>query len=544
MSKKKSKKTILVGPVRTNLEAFGVAILAAVLLKWFCIEAYQIPTSSMQPTLMGSSEADVYDRILVDKLIQTWREPQRWDITVFKYPLQKNQNYVKRIGGMPGDRLFIGGGNLYQVSGDGAARTFTPIRKPDDLQEEMWKNVFPARMETRSETKMLGEIWAASPGKAASEVGEDVKLSLANGVARLFFRDEADGGMVDRVWDGYPAAVASKIREKTIGYMRTQEIVPDCRLGATVTTEQALDEFALEIDVSRPGNPKLTFAFVVRGDKATLEVRDDKQTLGKSDEFACALAAGTPTGLMFAHVDDMLIAWRDGDELQRFDAAAWAIRDGCVLPQKDGRLEFPINQRVVPQFSARGKGNVTLQELRLDRDQHYTRDQAPEVIEVPEGHYYMLGDNTLQSIDSRGWTAITIGVDADDNVVPPDSPEAVRTLRGNKRPMSLANPPDRDETPIAYPEQKAIVIIDEYGELHRLKAEIGPNWGNPSDGSPVVFIGKDGKPWTAPTTTNTKGISFVPRSDIQGRALLVFYPFRPISWLTGNAWPGRFGFVR
>jgi hypothetical protein len=31
----------------------GVAILAAVLLKWFCIEAFQIPTSSMQPTLMG-----------------------------------------------------------------------------------------------------------------------------------------------------------------------------------------------------------------------------------------------------------------------------------------------------------------------------------------------------------------------------------------------------------------------------------------------------------------------------------------------------------
>jgi hypothetical protein len=40
------------------------------------------------------------------------------------------------------------------------------------------------------------------------------------------------------------------------------------------------------------------------------------------------------------------------------------------------------------------------------------------------------------------------------------------------------------------------------------------------------------------------GISFVPRTDIQGRAVLVFYPSRPFSWLTGNAWPGRFGFVR
>ena len=47
----KTKKPPTMGPIRTNLEAFGVAILAAVLLKWFCLEAYQIPTSSMQPTL-------------------------------------------------------------------------------------------------------------------------------------------------------------------------------------------------------------------------------------------------------------------------------------------------------------------------------------------------------------------------------------------------------------------------------------------------------------------------------------------------------------
>ena len=91
MSKTAAKKIPLMGPIRVNLEAFGVAILAAVLLKWFCLEAYQIPTSSMQPTLMGDQASQVFDRILVDKLLQTFREPKRWDITVFRYPLQKNQ---------------------------------------------------------------------------------------------------------------------------------------------------------------------------------------------------------------------------------------------------------------------------------------------------------------------------------------------------------------------------------------------------------------------------------------------------------------------
>ena len=176
-SKKKTKKPILVGPIRHNLEAFGVAILAAVLLKWFCIEAYQIPTSSMQPTLMGSNEAGVYDRILVNKLIQTFREPKRWDITVFKYPLQKNQNYVKRIVGMPNDLLTIAGGNVYQVAGDGAAQTFTPLRKPDDLQRAMWKNVYPLRRDARAETKALGKVFGASPSRAAKETATGFTLA-------------------------------------------------------------------------------------------------------------------------------------------------------------------------------------------------------------------------------------------------------------------------------------------------------------------------------------------------------------------------------
>jgi hypothetical protein len=227
--------------------------------------------------------------------------------------------------------------------------------------------------------------------------------------------------------------------------------------------------------------------------------------------------------------------------VQHFDSSEWACRDGCVLPYIPGKLEKPANQKVTPQIAAKGKGKLRLDGLRIDRDQHYTRSTAPEIIEVPEGHYYMLGDNTLQSIDSRGWTAVTIGVDKDDNVVPPDTPGA-RIVRGNKRAMPLGNPPDRDETPIPIPSENALVMIDEFGEILRLKAQVGPGWGQRVS---FVPFGDQGKgEWVAPETTNTKGISFVPRSDIQGRAVLVFYPSRPFAWLFGNNWPGRFGFVR
>lgn len=531
------KKAPTMGPIRTNLEAFGVAILAAVLLKWFCIEAYQIPTSSMQPTLMGSSEAQVFDRILVDKFLPVIREPKRWDITVFKYPLQKNQLYVKRLVGMPNDRLHIAGGNVYQVTDRDGARSYAVIRKPDDLQAAMWKNVYPARRLVRAESKALGSSWRASPTSAFREDDAGIVGKLDGGSVRLFYRDEEDAGFVDRVWDGYPTAAARAIREKTVR-QRPQEIVPDARLTTTVLPERALDELSLEIEVRRPGTDRLSYALTVRGGKARLQVKTKgTQVLGESPEFAFELAAGAATEVGFAHVDDELIAWRDGSELQRFDAAPWACREGCELGEVKGVRE---EHCVVPQITMKGTGTVRFDDLRLDRDQHYTRAGAPDVVEVPDGHYFMMGDNTLQSIDSRDWTAVTVGVDADNHVVPPDPTRSdIRTVRGNKRAMPLDKPVDRDETPIAIPSEDCIVMIDEFGEILRLDAEVGPDWGER-----VSFVTKGAQDGRADWVAPEEKVAFVPRADIQGRAILVFYPFRPFAWLTGSNWPDRFGFVR
>lgn len=542
------KKVPTMGPIRVNLEAFGVAILAAVLLKWFCIEAYQIPTSSMQPTLMGDTSAGVYDRILVDKLSATVREPERWDITVFKYPLQKNQNYVKRLVGMPGDRLFIGGGNLYQVEDKDGVRSYAPIRKPDDLQEQLWKSVYPARRLVVGESKALNKAWVGQPGTAFGEDDTGITANLEGGSPRrLVFRDEANGGFLDLYWDGYPTATAAAILAKN--HPPGQEIVPDARLQATVTADEPLDELSFEIEVRRPGRPTLTYALVAKGGKGRLVVRTREKQEATSPEFALELPAKAAVGIGFAHVDDQLIAWRDGTEIARFDSAEWTCREGCVLAAVPGKpFAATADHAVVPQIVAKGKGKLRLDDLRLCRDLHYTRDQAPEVIEVPEGHYYMMGDNTLGSIDSRGWTAVTIYV-KDGKVVPKDT-EGARPVRGNKRAMPLTQSPDRDETPIGLPSERAVVMIDEFGEILRFEAEIGALWGDRNHGAPVVFrkIGADPQDvraeFEAETTTNAPGISFVPRSDIQGRALLVFYPCRPLSWLMRSNWPGRFGLVR
>ena len=136
--------------IRENIDALAIAILMAVLMKYFAIEAYQIPTSSMQPTMMGSKEASVYDRIIVDKSSFLWRDPQRWEIAVFRYPIRLVQNYVKRIVGIGGDRLHIAGGNVYQVAqgkmpGDPGA--LQALHRPAAVAENHWREIFPARIE-------------------------------------------------------------------------------------------------------------------------------------------------------------------------------------------------------------------------------------------------------------------------------------------------------------------------------------------------------------------------------------------------------------
>ena len=61
-----------------------MAIAMALFLKHFVIEAYKIPSGSMQPTLIGDEDADVKDRILVDKLRYAFRVPKRWVVGVLR----------------------------------------------------------------------------------------------------------------------------------------------------------------------------------------------------------------------------------------------------------------------------------------------------------------------------------------------------------------------------------------------------------------------------------------------------------------------------
>jgi signal peptidase I len=99
--------------IREYSESIAVAVAIALILRAFVIEAFQIPSGSMIPTL------EIGDHIFVSKFaygigipltekkILPWHQPQRGDVIVFKYPLDPSVDYIKRVVGLPGDRVEV-----------------------------------------------------------------------------------------------------------------------------------------------------------------------------------------------------------------------------------------------------------------------------------------------------------------------------------------------------------------------------------------------------------------------------------------------------
>ena len=94
---------------RTLLEYVVLAVVAvavALLIQAFLVKPYRIPSESMENTLL------IGDRVLVDRISWRFSEPVRGDIVVFHSPVP-GPVLIKRIIGMPGDKISLSGGSVY-----------------------------------------------------------------------------------------------------------------------------------------------------------------------------------------------------------------------------------------------------------------------------------------------------------------------------------------------------------------------------------------------------------------------------------------------
>lgn len=222
-----------------------MAVILALLFRGFVAEAFVIPTGSMAPTLDGRHK-DVWcskcnaqyqvsasdenrdevitglhvstttcpicrytqtlqplkkpnqasfsgDRVIVGKFAYDLAEPERWDVIVFKYPQRAVQNYIKRLIGLPGERVRIVGGNIYTASKDLPESELKIARKPPHKLDSLLQIVD----DTNHLAKDLTEVgwpsrWQNFPPTAAG-------WEILDG-GRAF---QTDGSSPDEVWLRY-----------------------------------------------------------------------------------------------------------------------------------------------------------------------------------------------------------------------------------------------------------------------------------------------------------------------------------------------------
>ncbi len=111
--------------IREYAEAILIALLLALFVRAFVVQAFKIPSGSMENTLL------VGDHILVSKFIYWFRDIERGDVIVFRYPREEWRDFIKRVVGLPGDVVLVRGKRVYiNCKTPGALDLCTPLAEP------------------------------------------------------------------------------------------------------------------------------------------------------------------------------------------------------------------------------------------------------------------------------------------------------------------------------------------------------------------------------------------------------------------------------
>jgi len=182
--------------IREYAESLVIAFIMALIIRHYVVELFRIPTSSMEPTLIGNEVQG--DRILVSKFQYDLHPPRRWDVIVFK--IDENRvayhrpgtarrpegvianangtiryaagpayvNYVKRLVGLPGETVRVLSGDLFINN--------RICRKPDHVQNALLVPVTNDRiLERAARSRATGlrgvgffEHWSRTPADAVT----------------------------------------------------------------------------------------------------------------------------------------------------------------------------------------------------------------------------------------------------------------------------------------------------------------------------------------------------------------------------------------
>jgi signal peptidase I len=417
-----------------NLEAIVVAVILALIIRHFVMEAFVIPTGSMAPTLLGDhfqveckncgypftvakregdiqgtervearcplcgSDAkrrgalpgepedefrwpDVYggNKILVNKFLYKFESPERWNVIVFKYPNDPlKKNFIKRLIGLPGEMISLDSRGDIHVKAPGSDR-FVLARKPRSVQEEIWNNlpVYDSRyFDPRDQSwgPAPADRWVIERNPGA---GETFTVRPGEGEATLEYKKEIRDNY------GYNPAGHQSRGNNLMGDVRVRvTVVPDkdCKAIRLSTVENGR-VLTAEVPVGTGGEAVLTSSSTSPTDTEVHELQ----------HWKCApLEPGKASDVALGYADERLTLVVNGEYVFEWDdpkheglTTSSSVRLGCL-----------------------GPGGARFERTHVDRDIFYLSQGSynpgsGEGLQVPEHCYFVMGDNSPNSQDGR-----------------------------------------------------------------------------------------------------------------------------------------------
>lgn len=390
---------------------------------------FRSPGSPARPDAVPDPGWRTGDRIACGKGLFTGSgyKPNRLDLVIFEYPGAPNQPpptqrilYLQRIAGLPGETIAIHRGDLYVAEGaleeaEGQrqfqAGQFRLLRKPLDVILAMRQLVYDTNhaasdLQGKEYERWRGDGWE-SPGKGEFRLGAGKEGAL---LYRHVLRDKPDRPQLITDFSAYNSWRGDGVIHQSPGENWTGDLI----LEAEVKVESAGGEVWLEL-----GRGPDLFRAAFDPGKGTCSLG---RTGGKQEPAVknAAITPGRWMRLRFANVDGRLTLWID-NQLPFGDGVEYeAAKDIAPVPEHDGERPAGVGAKGVA---------VAVRNVRLYRDVYYTaaRHGGPAEADVPEfrpdepdtweslkrapvsvypvkpGHYFVLGDNSPQSSDSRSW---------------------------------------------------------------------------------------------------------------------------------------------
>ena len=329
------------------------------------------------------------DRIFVLKCIYQFAEPKRWDVVVFKNPLDPTENYIKRLIAKPHETVELIDGDVYingQIS-----------RKPPRVQAELWMPVYDNDYQPVNPEEGIfnGHNWR--------QPFRNLKGSTwnLNAEGPTVFSLDSSSEQVNTIF--YDTNLGNDFKA-TYAYDLTREYptMPICsdlmvRFYVGPDSKGTIGAALSKYGVMYKASVNLSGQMVIE----RIEANGLVKTLNSKScrEFSDVL----PLRFRFANVDHQLVL-EFGNEKLEYDLGL----------TRDDAGEQKTN--IMPRMAIFGAGKISIEHIAIFRDIHYMdamgrgkarilRAGAGDPFELNKDEFFVCGDNSPASLDGRLWPA-------------------------------------------------------------------------------------------------------------------------------------------